>query len=67
MKELWCFLHELYGGNNNINMAYDVIQELFRKKQNGQPMDDHYDKFNRIAEELRRVFSITSGAKQMQN
>ena len=48
-------------------MTYDVIHELFRKKQNGQPMDDHYDKFNRIAEELRRVFSITSGAKQMQN
>jgi len=32
-------------------MVYDVIQELFWKK-NGQPMNDHYSEFNRLAEEF---------------
>jgi len=36
------FLCEVYE-ENNISKAYDVIQKLFRKKQNGQTMDDHYD------------------------
>ena len=43
VMELWCFLCELYGESNNISKAYDVIQKLFQKKQNGQTMDDHYD------------------------
>ena len=38
LKELWCFLCELYGGRNNINMAYNVIQELFWEMQNDKPM-----------------------------
>ena len=63
VKELWCFLRDLYGGNNNIYRAYDVIQELFWKKT-GQPMDDHYIEFNCLAEELRQIFSITSDVKQ---
>ena len=48
-------------------MAYDVIQELFWKKQNNQPMRDHYGEFNRLADELHQVFSITSDMKQMYN
>ena len=48
LKKLWCFLRELYGESNNINI-YDVIQELFRKKQNGQPMDGE---FNSLAKEF---------------
>ena len=32
VKELWCFLCELYNRSSNINMAYDIIQELFQKK-----------------------------------
>ena len=56
-KESWYFLCELYR-RSNINIAYDVIQELFRKKQNGQPMYDHYNKFNRLAKELRQIFLI---------
>jgi len=32
----------VYEESNNITKAY-VIQKLFRKKQNGQTMDDHYD------------------------
>ena len=63
VKELWYFLHELYGGGNNINRAYDVIQELFRKKQNDKAIDDHYDKFNRLAKEIRQIFLIISDVK----
>jgi len=37
LKELWCFLKDLHGGRGNINIAYDVIQQLFRKKQDGRP------------------------------
>ena len=37
------------------------------KKQNGQPVDDHYNKFNRVAEELRKIFSTTSDVKDMQD
>jgi len=48
-------------------MTYDVIQELLGKKQNSRPMDDHNDEFNRLAEELHQIFSITSDVKQMQN
>ena len=49
MKKLCHFLCELYEGSINIKRAYDVIQELFRKKQKGKPMDDHYDELNRLA------------------
>ena len=66
LKELWCFLWELYGGSSNINRAYDVIHELFRKKQNGQPIYDHYGEFNHLAEEFRQIFLIMSDVKQMQ-
>ena len=47
-------------------MAYSIIQEPFRKNQNGQPMDYHYN-FNHLTEELRQIFSIMSDVKQMQN
>ena len=67
VKELWWFLKDLYGGIGNISRAYDVIQELFRKKQDGQPMDAHYGEFNRPSEELRQIFLITLDVKQMQN
>jgi len=50
VKELRYFLRDLYEGSSNINRAYDVIQELLRKKQNGRPMDDHYGEFNHLAE-----------------
>ena len=33
VKELWCFLRDLYGGSININRAYGVIQELFQKNR----------------------------------
>jgi len=46
VKELWYFLKDLYGENDNINRAYDVIQELFWKKQDGWLIDAHYDEFN---------------------
>ena len=36
-------------------------------KQGGKPMDDHYCAFNRLAEELRQIFPITSNVQQMQN
>ena len=61
------FSADLYGGSSNINRIYDIIQELFWKKQNGRPMDDHYGEFNRLAEELRQIFLIMSDVKQMQN
>ena len=48
-------------------MAYDVVQELFQKKQNDQPMDGHYGELNHLAEEFRQIFSITSDVKQMHN
>jgi len=67
VKELWAFLADLYGGRSDVNRAYDVIQELFRKKQDGKHMDDHYGEFNRLAEELRQIFPITGDIKQMQN
>jgi hypothetical protein len=67
VKELWCFLCDLYGGRSNVNRAYDVIQELFRKKQDGKNMDDHYGEFNCLTEELRQIFPITEDVKQMQN
>jgi len=63
VKELWCFLCELFGGN--INRDYDVIHELLRKKHNCQLMDDHYGEFNRVAEEFHEIFSITSDVKQI--
>ena len=47
--------------------AYDIIQKLFWKKQNGKPMNDYYSEFNRLAEKLRQIFLITSDMKQMQN
>ena len=50
-----------------ISKVYDVIQELFRKKRDGRPMDDHYGEFNLLAKELWQTFSITSDVKQMQN
>ena len=50
VKELRYFLRDLYKGSSNINRAYDVIQELLRKKQNGRPIDDHYGEFNHLAE-----------------
>jgi len=65
VKKLWCFLQELYGGSGNANKAYDVIQKLFRMKQGSQPMDDQYGEFNRLAEELRQIFPITSNVQQM--
>jgi hypothetical protein len=46
-------MRDLYKGSSNINMTYDVIQELFRKKQSDKPIDDYYDEFNRLTEELR--------------
>ena len=53
MIEELCFLWDLYGESNNIIMAYDVVQELFRKKHNGWPMDDYYGDFNRLVEKLQ--------------
>ena len=53
VKELQCFLKDLYGGSDTINRAYDVILELFQKKQNSQRMDAHYREFNCLEEELR--------------
>ena len=67
MKELWCFLKDLYRVSDKISRAYDVIQELFQKKQDGRTMDAHYGEFNRLAEELRQIFPITSDIKYMQN
>ena len=49
-----------------MSMAYDIIQELF-KKQIDQPMDDHYGEFNRLAEKLRQIILIMSDTQQMQN
>jgi len=37
------------------------------EEENVQLMDDHYGEFNRLAEELRQIFLITSDVKQMQN
>ena len=65
VKELWYFLSELYGESSNINMAYSIIQEPFRKNQNGQPIDYHYN-FNHLTEELRQIFLIMYYVKQMQ-
>ena len=52
VKELWYFLKDLYGENDNINRAYDVIQELFWKKQDGWLIDAQYDEFNLLVDEL---------------
>ena len=65
VKELWCFLREFYGRSNNINLAYEVIQELFWKKQSNRPMDDHYGEFNRLAEKFQQIFLIASDMTQM--
>ena len=67
MKVLWYFLKDLWGESGNINRIYDVIQKLFRKKQDGRPMDAHYGEFSRLAEDLRQKFSITYDVKQMQS
>ena len=32
IKEMWIYLDRLYSGGNNLNQAYDVIQELFKGK-----------------------------------
>ena len=66
VKELWYFLHELYKGSSNINRAYDAIQKLFQKKQNGKPIDDHNGEFNHLAKELHQIFLITSDVKYIQ-
>ena len=65
VKELWCFLKYLYGRSGNINRAYEVIQELFQKKQDDRIMDAHYSEFNRLAKEFRQIFFITSDVKHM--
>ena len=67
VKVLWYFLKDLCGESDNINRIYDVIQKLFRKKQDGRPMDAHYGKFSRLTEDLRQKFSITYNVKQMQS
>ena len=37
VKEILDCLEELYLGTNNLNMAYDVVQELFRGKRGISP------------------------------
>ena len=37
VKELWCFLRELYRGSLNISMTYDIIQELFGRSRTASP------------------------------
>ena len=59
-------MHKLYKGSSNINRAYDAIQKLFQKKQNGKPIDDHNSEFNHLAKELHQILLITSDVKYMQ-
>jgi len=51
VKEMWNYLEELYSGKNNLNRAFDVIQEMFRSKKGNKILSQHYADFNMIYEE----------------
>lgn len=52
-----------YDGCSNVDRAYDMIHELFHKKQDDKSTNDHYGEFNYLVKELHHIFSITASVK----
>jgi len=41
----------LYSGGSNLSQAYDVIQELFKSKQESRMLEQFYADFNKLSED----------------
>ena len=65
VKEMWNYLDELYSEKNNLNRAFDVIQEMLKSKKSNKILSQHYANFNR-AYELKVLFFISQYVKKMQ-
>jgi len=66
IKKMWNYLDILYSGDNNPSWAYNVIQELFRSKQKNLTLAQFYADFNKLFEEIREIFPITTDVKEIQ-
>jgi len=48
VKEMWTYLGRLYAGDNHLSRAHNVIQKLFRSKQDSQMLTQFYVDFNKL-------------------
>ena len=58
-------LLRLYSRGSDLSRDYDVIQELFRSKQESWTLAQFYYDFNKFFEEVKEIFSITADVKKM--
>jgi len=54
----------LYSEENNLNWAYDVIQNLSRSKEESQILAQFYADLNKLFE-VKKIFPITGDVKEM--
>jgi len=65
VKERWEYSEELYLETNNLNMACNVIQELFWSYQERKPLPQCYAGFRKVYKELKMLFHISTDVKKM--
>ena len=66
VKEMWKYTEELYSRQNNLNRAFDVIQEMFRSKNDNKTLSQHYADFNKVYKKSKVLFPISYDMKKMQ-
>ena len=63
---MWTYLDKLYSSGSNLSRAYDVIQELFRNKQESWTLAQFYADFIEFSTKVKEIFPITTNVKKMQ-
>ena len=61
----WEQAKELYSGVNNLKQIYDLHQNYFSLSLSDMPLEDYYNKFKSVCEELNIYQPISSDAKIM--
>ena len=64
-KLIWEQAKELYSGVNNLKRIYDLHQAYFSLTLNDVSLEDYYNKFKGICEELNIYQPISSNFKTM--
>ena len=66
VKELWAYLESLYASKHNLFHVHELLTRLYWAAQKGQSLLAYYSGVNRMFEEMKVLYLITTDVKQMQ-
>ncbi|GAV86712.1 UBN2_3 domain-containing protein, partial [Cephalotus follicularis] len=59
-KGVWDDLKDNYSQDKNMNRVYDLYEKMFHLHQSGKPLQDYYNTFKGLAEELNVFQPLTN-------